>query len=61
MHYGADSGCLLIWLDDTTTRATLRLSASEVAKMHEATGLFLASLEPVQPADEPTLIFGDAD
>jgi hypothetical protein len=60
MRYGQAEGVFVIWLDDTTTRAELHLSATEVARMHEATGQFLARIEPIQPADEPELITGEA-
>ena len=60
MRYGEAGGVFVIWLDDTTTRAELLLSATEVARMHDATGVFLSTLRPAQPADEPALITGEA-
>jgi hypothetical protein len=59
MHYGRDIGVFVIFLDDMTTRCSLRLSVNEAEKLRDAVTLYLADMAPPVP-DEPVLITGEA-
>ena len=59
MHYANADGLFVIFLDDHTTRCSMRLSVNEAERLRDAVTLYLADMAPAIP-DEPVLITGEA-